>query len=326
MYDGKTHKLKKTVARFPDTAYCGVFRTDGALLAAGCETGLVQVFDLASRSILRQFKTHKRPTHAVHFAHDKTHVVSGSDDATVRWWDLAQGEQVARFDGHTDYIRCAMCATQDTVATGSYDHSLKLWDVRTKEAVMTLEHGSPVEDLTIFLGARMAASAGGTSVAMWDLAAGGKPLNRITCHQKTVTSVSVVNVQDADGRTSVRVLSSALDGHVKVHDLSTFKVAYAYRYPAPVTSAAVAPDLTCMAAGMSDRTLVVRKHQNPHGTLAPAGALVAATARSCVRVPPWAAAPDVHTLHINGPAQRHTRIRCSRIDTVCALEPAHEAL
>ena len=57
--------------------------------------------------MLRQLKAHKRPTHVARFSPDRQHVLSGSDDVTVRWWDITSGEQVARFDGHTDYVRAA---------------------------------------------------------------------------------------------------------------------------------------------------------------------------------------------------------------------------
>ena len=38
----------------------------------------------------------------------------------------------------------------ETWATGGYDHVVKLWDVRGGDCTMTLEHGSPVEDLAFF--------------------------------------------------------------------------------------------------------------------------------------------------------------------------------
>ena len=46
--------------------------------------GLRQVFDANSRTLLRQLKGHKRPVHVARFALDRLHVLSGSDDATVR--------------------------------------------------------------------------------------------------------------------------------------------------------------------------------------------------------------------------------------------------
>ena len=54
----------------------------------------LQVFDANSRSVLRQLKGHARPVHITRFGGDRAHVLSGGDDAVVRWWDVAQGSQV----------------------------------------------------------------------------------------------------------------------------------------------------------------------------------------------------------------------------------------
>ena len=53
----------------------------------------------------------------------------------VRYWDVTAGEQVARLDGHGDYVRTAAAspAQPDLWATGSYDHTCRLWDVRAGE-------------------------------------------------------------------------------------------------------------------------------------------------------------------------------------------------
>ena len=49
-----------------------------------------------------------------------------------RYWDVTAGEQVARLDGHGDYVRASACspAQPDLWATGAYDHTCRLWDVR----------------------------------------------------------------------------------------------------------------------------------------------------------------------------------------------------
>lgn len=95
----------RTFSRFQDKAYCGTFRRDGKLLAAGGENGVVQIFDANSRSVLRQLRGHSRPVHVVNFANDKLHVLSGGDDASVRLWDISTGEQTGRAQGHSDYVR-----------------------------------------------------------------------------------------------------------------------------------------------------------------------------------------------------------------------------
>lgn len=256
--------MKRTIARFPDTAYGATFRSDGQLIVAGCENGHVLVFNTDSRAILRQFKHHKGPTHVALFSTNKTQVFSGSDDVTLRQWDLASGDQILRMAGHTDYIRAGAVTSDVTVLSGSYDHTVKVWDTRTRDAQMTLEHGAPVESVAVFPSGRIAVSAGGTAVKLWDLAAGGRELKTISNHQKTVTCAHVIDVRDRDGVTCSRLLTGALDGHVKVYDMDSFTVAYAYKYPAGVTAVAVAPDLSCMVTGMADRSMVVRQHK--HGT------------------------------------------------------------
>jgi U3 small nucleolar RNA-associated protein 15 len=166
VYNGQTHALKRTLARFPDTAYCGTYRSDGKLLVAGCESGIVQVFDLNSRNILRQYRGHARPTHACLFTPSKLQVLTGSDDATVRLWDLTAGDQIARMDGHTDYVRAAACASDTMWATGSYDHTCRIWDPRTNTASMTLQHGAPVESVAFFPSGNVCVTGGGASVCM----------------------------------------------------------------------------------------------------------------------------------------------------------------
>ena len=58
--------------------------------------------------------------HSVSFAHDKLHLLSGGDDATVRLWDIGSGTQLARLDGHGDYVLAIAVSptSHDIWATG----------------------------------------------------------------------------------------------------------------------------------------------------------------------------------------------------------------
>ena len=99
VYDGVTRSLARAFTRFRDKAYCGTFRDDGRLLAAGGEEGIVQVFDAESRSLLRQLRGHLRPVHVARFSPIHPQLLSGGDDATVRLWDITAGQQVSRTGG-----------------------------------------------------------------------------------------------------------------------------------------------------------------------------------------------------------------------------------
>ena len=70
----------------------------------------------------------------------------------MRWWDVTVGKQDFRLDGHSDYVRSAAVSpsSPDTWATAGYDHICKLWDVRSQECTMSLDHGAPIEDVKFF--------------------------------------------------------------------------------------------------------------------------------------------------------------------------------
>ena len=60
IYNSDTNLVKRTISRFKETAYSAQFRHDGRLLLAGSEEGVVKLFDLGNRSILRQFSGHSK--------------------------------------------------------------------------------------------------------------------------------------------------------------------------------------------------------------------------------------------------------------------------
>lgn len=267
IYDGITGEVKKTISRFSDVAYSGTFRSDGQLLAAGGETGIVQVFDLGSRQILRQLKGHKGAVHWVRYApQDKLHILSAGDDRTVRWWDVATSDPLSTLEGHTDYVRCgaASPSSSDLWATGSYDHSVRLWDIRTPKCVLQLEHGKPLEDVLFFSSGGLLASAGGTEVKIWDIVGGGRQIQTLGNHQKTVTSLSMTAPRDPNSALEdggSRLLTSSLDGHVRVFDLSNFKVTHAAKYPHPLLSMGLSASTQTLAVGTASGMLFIRKRK-----------------------------------------------------------------
>ena len=60
IYDGETQEVHKSFSRFRKTAYSGCLRGDGRLMVAGGDEGLVRLFDVDGKALLRTFKGHKR--------------------------------------------------------------------------------------------------------------------------------------------------------------------------------------------------------------------------------------------------------------------------
>ncbi|GJJ70168.1 U3 small nucleolar RNA-associated protein 15 [Entomortierella parvispora] len=254
IYSSKTHQVKKTISRFKDVAYSGTIRADGRLVVAGDATGLIQIFDVGSRAILRTFRDHRHPVHVAKFSSDKTQILSASDDKTVRIWDMPSETPVTIFTGHEDYIRAGMVSHDNPhlILSGSYDQTVKLWDMRTQGCVMTMNHGAPVEAIDMFPDGGVVVAAGGPNLKVFDILAGGRPMHSLSNHQKTVTSLCFDNSYS-------RLLTGSLDHHVKVYNVQDYSVVHSVKYPAPVMSVALSPDDTHLVAGMAGGLLSIRQ-------------------------------------------------------------------
>ncbi|XP_052476289.1 protein SLOW WALKER 1 isoform X1 [Gossypium raimondii] len=249
-----------TISSFSDVVSSISFRNDGLLLAASDLSGLVQVFDVKTRTPLRRLRSHTRPVRFVKYpVLDKLHLLSGGDDAVVKFWDVAGESVVLDLIGHKDYVRCSDCSpvSPDLFVTGSYDHTVKVWDVRVENSrsVLEVNHGKPVEDVIYLPSGGLIATAGGNSVKIWDLIGGGRMVYSMESHNKTVTSICVGRVRkENDGAESMedRILSVGLDGYMKVFDFGNMKVTHSMRFPAPLMSVSFSPDCRTRVIGTSN--------------------------------------------------------------------------
>ncbi|MFD5065215.1 WD40 repeat domain-containing protein, partial [Streptomyces sp. NPDC058394] len=80
--------------------------------------------------------------------------VTGSNDQTVRVWDLTTGQQVGDpLTGHTGWIPSVACTVLDgrpVAVTGSNDETVRVWDLRTAKMVdcLSVMAGALLAELT----------------------------------------------------------------------------------------------------------------------------------------------------------------------------------
>jgi WD40 repeat protein len=138
IFDARANKERRTLSRFKDLVFSGTFRSDGRLVACGGAKGDVQIVDAKTKSPLRSYLGHTAPVHAVRFAPDLVHLFSAGDDKSVRFWDIPTASPISTLENaHDDDIRCCAVAGGGASgggagiwATGSYDHTVSIWDPR----------------------------------------------------------------------------------------------------------------------------------------------------------------------------------------------------
>lgn len=246
----KARRLVKTISRFDDVAHGAEIRRDGRIMVAGDETGVMQVFDVNSRAILKSWKEHKQPVWCTKFSPiEPTTLMSASDDRTVRLWDLPSEQSTSSFLGHQDYIRSGAFMpgqASSLLVSGSYDQTVKLWDPRAPaKSVMTFKHAAPIESVLPMPSGTTILAAADNQISVLDLVA-ARPLQMLKNHQKTVTSLCLAS-------NHTRLVSGGLDGHLKVFETTGWNVVSGSKYASPILSLAVIGS----GAAREDRHLAV---------------------------------------------------------------------
>ncbi len=82
---------------------------------------------------------HSGIVHSVTIAPDGKTARSGSEDNTLRLWDLASGCEIGKFEGHSGEVRSvAYSPDGKTALSGSHDGTVRLWDLKRGEALASL--------------------------------------------------------------------------------------------------------------------------------------------------------------------------------------------
>jgi U3 small nucleolar RNA-associated protein 15 len=254
IYNPLTKLVLKNISAFQKQAFGATFRRDGLLLVAGDEDANVRLFDANTKTVLRLFKGHTAAVHRTFFTTDMHRVASFSDDKSVKVWDIASESVVSNFTEHTDYIRAGAVnpVSENTILSGGYDGTVKMYDVRSGKCELSLKHGSPLESLVFLPTGGIFVSAGGTDVKVWDVVAGGRHLLSMSPHTKAVTCMQVT----ADGQ---HLITGSLDRHVKFFSTTNYQMVHNINYTSPILSVGVSRDNGTLSVGQVDGTLAIHR-------------------------------------------------------------------
>ena len=118
------------------------FHPNGRILAAGNETGLLQLWDTERGVLLREVQAHRYMLWFLAFSPDGTLLATGSNDKTIQLWSVARLLSANRpvagnsltpqriLTGHTGRVNW-LCFSPDGrwLASSSNDQTVRLWNV-----------------------------------------------------------------------------------------------------------------------------------------------------------------------------------------------------
>ena len=139
-------------------------------VAVGSENKII-ILDTIAGSQLVILSEHAELVNSVTFSSDGKLLVSGSEDKTVKLWDVQTGGVVRTFHGHTNGVLSVSISTDHTrIASGSADETICLWDIQTGDCHCIIQQQdavyyvnfSPTDPQHIF-------SISGDKVWQWDV-------------------------------------------------------------------------------------------------------------------------------------------------------------
>jgi WD40 repeat protein len=146
-------------------------------LLSGSDDQTVRLWDVCTGQCLQILQGHTNQIRSVGFSPDGQIVASGSDDQTVKLWNVRDGKCLQTLHGHSKSVwsvhwspvRVSKAVATlgasafsvsaaggqrptgvgHTLASGSEDETIKIWDVNTAECLRTLRAKRPYEGMNI---------------------------------------------------------------------------------------------------------------------------------------------------------------------------------
>jgi WD40 repeat protein len=117
-------------------------------IAVGLVSGDIIILDAVTGGQLAILSGHTGWMRSLAFSSDGTSLVSGSDDKTLKLWDMQTGGVVRTFQGHTGPVYSVSISSDcTTIASGSNDGTVHLWNFQTGECYCVLELQEAVDSV-----------------------------------------------------------------------------------------------------------------------------------------------------------------------------------
>jgi WD40 repeat protein/serine/threonine protein kinase len=168
-------------------------RLGGDRISAECVRLARPLAERGAGACLRTFEGHTDLVKSVAISPDGRKALSGSEDKTLKLWNLEKGKCLCTFEGHTAGVNSVVISPDGCQAlSGGNDKTLKLWNLEKGKCLRTFEgHTAEVNSVVISPDGCQALSGGNDkTLKLWDLEKGAC-LRTFEGHTAGVNSVVI---------------------------------------------------------------------------------------------------------------------------------------
>jgi len=200
---------------------------------------------------------HNGSVNSVSFSPDGKTLATGSEDKTIKLWNVETGQEIGTLRGHNGIVwSVSFSPDGKTLATGSEDKTIKLWDVETGQEIRTLRgHNGIVLSVSFSPdGKTLATGSKDKTIKLWDVET-GQEIRTLSGHKWSVNSVSF----SRDGKklaTGSGILISVRDNTIKLWNVETGEEIRTLKgHDKWVNSVNFSPDGKTLVSGSADNTI-----------------------------------------------------------------------
>jgi serine/threonine protein kinase len=192
----------------------------------------------------RNDRMHHDKVYEIAFSPDGRTLASGSQDTTIKLWDVQSQHKKSILTGHEGAICCVTFSADGYwLASGSDDATVRIWSVETGRPSKTLSDPDKKTLAHVALNgdASRLASTTGDTINIWDVRSGR--VMHVVKHADKVVAVAF----SPDG---ALLASGSLDRTVKIWDVETGRLEQNLIHEQPVNAVAFSPDGRWLASAM----------------------------------------------------------------------------
>ena len=187
---------------------------------------------LENASVVCTLTGHSNSVNSVAISPDGQILVSGSDDNTIKIWQLSTGQELRTLTGHSDSVNSVVISPDgQTVVSGSSDKTIKIWQLSTGQELRTLEGDGLINSLAISPDGQILVSSSHTVVRS--------------------------DYFDWKSYTVVRGNDYNTINKIKIWQLSTGQELRTLKGDCLINSLAISPDGQTVVSGSDDNTITV---------------------------------------------------------------------
>ena len=255
IWDTRTGQCLNILSGHPQAIWSVKVSPDGRYIASADCLGLIKLWSFKSGRCEQSFYGHSSalwPSSLV-FSKNSQRLYSGSQDRTIRVWDLQSGYTLKTLAGYRNSVwTLTFSSDGKTLVSGSHDSTIRLWDIDHRQLSLTIPHDGPVFCLNFSPDGQYLASGGGKEKAIlkiWNLE-NATLAHTLTGHTRTVRAVQF------HPHSSLLFVSASDDKTCKFWDIASNNSSRTFaEHKDPIFSAIFSHDAKYLATGSFDHSI-----------------------------------------------------------------------